>query len=154
MPGPEEFAAVCRERARQVRRLPADVKRALSARVRPEVVEPVAADMRAAATGPHAALLAAGVKPRTGATPELVIGGARPRISGGASPRDVVFGDEFGGGSRVTEVPARQGRRAYRRHTTRQFKRRPFAFPTIARDLEKILDGYATIVTDTLEETL
>ena len=151
---PEEFAAVCRERARQVRRLPADVKRALSARVRPEVVEPVAADMRRAVTGPHAALLTNAIKPRTGATPELVIGGARPRLSGGASPRDVVFGDEFGGGSRTTDVPARPGRRGYRRHTTRQFKRRPFAFPTLARNVDKVLDTYADIVTDTLEEAL
>lgn len=129
----------------------------------------------AAATGPHRAALAAGVKARTSSTPDIVIGGARPKLRGGAGPRDLVYGNEFGSpGTRESIVnrELRRGRKrrgvvtaterstqaaggkvVYRRHATRQFKaKRPFVFPTLARDTPEILDGYARIVDDVLEE--
>jgi hypothetical protein len=138
MASTDAFSQACREAARSARRLPAELRRALSTRTRPEVTEPEGRRIAAAATGPHARILSAGVKPRTGASPQLVVGGASPRLSGGAGPRDVVYGDEFGPG---------------KRKRTRQFKgRHPFIFPTIARDAEEILDGYARIVDDVLEE--
>jgi hypothetical protein len=75
-------------------------------------------------------------------------------VSGGAGPRQLVYGTEFGGGSRLTAVPRSRRRRGYRVHSTRQFarNRRPFIFPTITQQLPAVLDEYAEIVTDTFRE--
>ena len=144
MATPEEFAAACKDAARNTRRLPKDLRRALGQRVRPDITDPLAARIGAGFTGPHAVVLRAGTKARTAATPDIVVGGTRPRLSGGGGPRDVIFGDEFGGGRRVTK-----GRRS-----TRQFDKRPNVFPTLARNVEWTLDRYAEIVDDVLEETI
>jgi hypothetical protein len=107
--------------------------------VRPDITEPLAHDIASAAAGPHARVLSAGVKARTSATPDIVVGGTRPKLSGGAGPRDVVFGDEFGGG---------------KSKRTRQFRRTrsPFVFRTLGRRTEWTLDQYGQIVDDVLEE--
>lgn len=151
MATPEDFARSCREAARNTRRLPKDLRDALKARTRPEVTEPLAQDIGAAATGPHRAILTAGTKARTSATPDIVIGGTRPKLSGGAGPRDVVAGDEFGGSSRRGAVRASTRAKAHTRRTTRQFTRRPFVFRTLAQRAPWVLDRYADIVDDVLE---
>ena len=152
MATPEEFARSCREAARNTRRLPKDLKDALKARTRPEVTEPLAHVIASAASGSQAAVLSAGVKARTSATPDIVIGGTRPKVSGGAGPRDLVFGNEFGGSNRLGRVRASSRARAHTRHTTRQFTRRPFVFRTVAARVEWVLDRYAGIVDDVLED--
>lgn len=152
MASPDEFARSCREAARNTRRLPKDLRDALKARTRPEVTEPLAADIASAATGPHRAILAAGTKARTSATPDIVIGGTRPRLSGGAGPRDVAAGDEFGGSDRTGAVRSSSRAKAHRRRTTRQFVRRPFVFRTLGRRAAWVLDRYADIVDDVLED--
>lgn len=152
MASPEDFARTCREAARNTRRLPADLKNALKARTRPEVTEPLADTIANAATGSHARALAAGVKARTGTTPDIVIGGTRPKLSGGAGPRDLVFGDEFGGSNRRGSVKGSARARAHTRRTTRQFTRRPFVFRTLAGRVPWVLDRYAEIVDDVLED--
>lgn len=152
MATPEEFARSCREAARNTRRLPKDLKDALKARTRPEVTEPLAKDIGAAATGPHRAILTAGTKARTSTTPDIVIGGTRPRLSGGAGPRDVVAGDEFGGSNRRGAVRSSSRAKAHTRRTTRQFTRRPFVFRTLSRRAAWVLDRYADIVDDVLED--
>ena len=140
MATPAEFSQACREAARSARRLPTELRRALAKRTRPEVTQPEAGRISSAATGPHRRVLSAGVKARTSATPEIVVGGMRPKLSGGAGPRDVVFGNEFGPG---------------RTKRTRQFKtKRAFVYPTLARDTPEILEGYARIVDDVLTEEL
>ena len=136
----ETFARECDITARNLRRVPRDLRRALSTEVKAQVAVPLAAKVGAAATGPWAKVLQPGTKARAGADPVIVVGGMRPRLSGGAGPRDVVFGVEFGGGKRTTAVPTRPGRGGYKRRSTNQFAshKAPFVYPTIAKnDLEK-----------------
>lgn len=117
---------------------------------------PLAAKIGAAATGPWAKVLGPGTKARAGADPQIVVGGTRPRLSGGAGPRDVVFGTEFGGGKRTTAVPSRPGRRGYRRASTNQFSsnKRPFVYPTIGREIEWVLDTFADITLGVLDKAV
>lgn len=149
----EEFARECRETSRQLRRLPADLRRALAQRSKTEVADPLAQRISAAASGPYGRALSGAVKTRAQADPQIVIGGARKVVSGGASARQLVYGVEFGGGSRVKAIPATARRRGHRRHTTRQFvgKHRPFVFPTIGRHIPAALEAFAGIVDDVLK---
>lgn len=151
----DDFGRECREAARNLRRVNGELRRELASSVRDEVAVPLAARIAQAATGPHARILSAGTKARAGAQPTIVVGGTRPRLTGGAGPRDVVFGDEFGGGSRITAIPRTARRRGYRKHTTRQFKRsRPFVFPTIGKAIPDVLDTYADVVTGLLRKVV
>lgn len=139
----------CREASRDLRRLPREVKAALKARTRPEVADPLAAEIRSTYRGRYAAVLSAATKTRTSGDPKIVVGGARRVVSGGASPRDLVFGDQFGGGKKVAEVTRRtkRGSVTYRRHTTRQFgPAKPTIYPTISREIPRVLDRFATII--------
>ena len=151
--------------ARDLRRAPKAIRDAVKADSRSEIAEPLAAKIRAAATGPHVSVLAPGVKTRagSGAESQIIVGGARPKLSGGAGPRHVVFGDEWGGGKRLSPVLgyARGGKRAgrvrgYRRFSTNQFRqgKRPFVFPTVARNSDAIMEAYATIVMRALDAAL
>lgn len=154
MSSPEEFARECDVVASALRRIPREVRRELSQRVKQEVAVPLAAAVGRQAHGPWQRVLTAGSKARAGADPKIIIGGKTPRLSGGGGPRDVVFGAEFGGGSRTTTVPARGGRKAYRRRSTRQFARHydPFVYPTIVAELPEVLDTYADIVLDVMDQ--
>lgn len=149
-----DFGSECREAARNLRRVDRDLRRDLAGQVKDRVAVPLAGRVASAATGPWSRVLAAGTKARAAADPTLVVGGTRPRLSGGAGPRDVVFGAEFGGGRRLTAVPRSARRRGYRRYSTNQFRRNqaPFVFPTIRREMDGILDTYADIVTDTFRK--
>lgn len=150
MPGPEEFAAECREVSRSMRRLPAEVKRALRARSRAEVAEPMAADIRTGGRSVYARTVAPTARVRSNADPTIVLGGARRIASGGASGRDLVFGAVFGGGRKVGTVKATGRTKAHRRRTTRQFAsgRDPFVYRTVFSNVEEYLDRWATIITD------
>lgn len=152
MATPEEFAAACRAASRGLRKVPNDLRRELGQEVRTQVAEPLAARVRGAWSGPWARLLAGGTKVRTKADPTIVVGGARPRLSGGAGPRHIVYGVEFGSGKRLTAVPARSGRRGYRRYSTNQFHGRqaPALFPTVRANIPWVLDRFADIALDTL----
>ncbi|CCH79086.1 hypothetical protein BN12_40056 [Nostocoides japonicum T1-X7] len=154
MATPEEFAAECGAAARGLRRVPSALRRALAAEVKTEVAVPLAAKVAGAAAGPWARVLSAGVKARASADPQIVVGGASPRLSGGAGPRQVVFGTEFGGGKRITTVHRTDRHRGYFRRSTRQFgtHQRPFVFKTVSNNMDWVLDRYADIVTDVLDE--
>lgn len=156
MPTPREFAAECREASRNLRRLPVEVRRELRRRVKDEVAQPIAADIRAAGHSVYARRVAATTRVRAAADPTIVAGGAKRVASGGARGRDLVFGTHFGGGSRVTAIPARPGRRGYRRHTTRQFAGRhdPFVFGTVGRNLDRYLELWAGIIDDVVEKVI
>jgi hypothetical protein len=67
---------------------------------------------------------------------------------GGGAPRDLVYGDEWGGGRRVKAIPARPGRRGHRRRTTQQFPTsgQHAVYGTIARTLDKSLERWADAV--------
>ena len=139
----------------QLRRIPKDLRKALSVRVKPEVAVPLAARIASAASGPWGPVLAAATKPRASADPTIVVGGARKVVSGGASARALVYGVEFGStGRTITGVNAGRGHRSYSRRSTRQFLRhkRPFIFPTIRSSGGWVLDKFATIVDDVLGE--
>lgn len=131
-----------------MRRLPADLRRDLGNEVRDTVAEPLAADIRTAWSGPYGPALAAATKTRVGTDPQIIVGGSRRVVSGGASARDLVFGEEFGGGKRVKAIPSRPGRRGHRRRTTRQFAGtgQHAVFGTIAANLERTLDQWADAV--------
>lgn len=144
-----------------LRRLPKDVRRALSARMKDEVATPLASRIAAAAAGPWAGALRAGTKARAGADPTIAVGGMSPKMRGGAGPRNVVFGAEFGGGKRLAKVTEYQrgGRRAgkvrgHRRYATRQFahNKDPFIFDTVAANMDKTMDAIATIVLEVMAE--
>lgn len=152
MATPAEFVAECRQTAKLIRRLPAELRRELGRQVKPRVADPLAADVRQAWAGPRGPQLAAGTKTRVAGDPQLVVGGSRPVFAGGASVRDVAFGEEFGGGNRVAPVASSSRRRAHRRHTTRQFARGQRAlFGTVGRDIERTFDRWAAIVDDVLK---
>jgi hypothetical protein len=154
MATPDDFAAACRAASRGLRQVPTDLRRELSAQTKDQVAAPLAGRIAAAATGPHAAILAAGTKARAGADPTIVVGGLRPKLSGGAGPRQVVFGDEFGGGKRLSPIPRSRRARAHRRHSTNQFRRgaKPFVFPTIGDNLPWVLDTFADVTLSTLSK--
>lgn len=153
----DQFATDCEAAAKGLRRVPKELRRALSTEVKAAVADPLAARIRAAASGPYARILGPGTKARAGADPTIVVGGASPKLSGGAGPRRVVFGTEWGGGKRLSPVVGydRGGRRkghvrGYRRYSTNQFHRHqhPFVFPTVNANMDKALEAWATIVTD------
>lgn len=149
----DDFSVACKAASRDLRRLPTELRRTLAQRVRPVVADPLAEDIRGSYHGPYANALRAQTKTRVSGDPKIVVGGARKVVSGGASARDLVFGDQFGGGRKVAEVTrrTRTGTTRYRRHTTRQFaKPRPSIFPTIGRTMDRTLDRFASIVEEVL----
>jgi hypothetical protein len=97
---PEEFASACRDTSRQLRKLPADVRRALAARVKGEVAEPLAGAVRSAGSGTYARRVAATTKVRASADPKIVVGGQRRITSGGATGRQVTAAASPGSSSR------------------------------------------------------
>lgn len=150
----EDFARECKDQARAVRRLPSEVRSALRSRVKAEVAEPMAADIRTSARTVYGQRVAGTAKVRAAADPTIVVGGAKRVASGGARARDLVFGIHFTAGRRVTIVPARTGRKGYRRPSTRQFvgRRDPFVFRTVAAQFDTYLDRWADIITETVEK--
>jgi hypothetical protein len=149
----EEFVADCEQAAKQLRRIPKDVRRALAADVKTQVAAPLADKIGAAATGPYARALSGAVKARASADPVIVIGGSRKVVTGGANPRQLVYGTEFGGGKRVSVVPRNARHSGYRRRGTNQFHpARPFVFPTIGRESDWVLEQFADIVLKTLDQ--
>lgn len=143
-----EFATACKTASRNMRRLPAELRRALANEVRDAVAEPLAADIRYAWSGPYRFPLSQATKARVQTDPQVVIGGSRRVVSGGASARDLVYGEEWGGGKRVKAIPARPGRRGHRRRTTRQFAGpgQHAVYGTIARTLPRSLERFGDAV--------
>lgn len=132
MPG----AAAARD---ALRRMPAELKRAVKDDVLDAVTRPLAAKVAQAAGGPYGAALAGAVRARKDVDPVIVVGGQRRALSGGARLNDLWGGVEFGstGTKRVTYRRAYRGGPTHtvRRRTTRQFAGRghhPFIFPTFA----------------------
>lgn len=155
MAATSDFVTACKTAARQLRRLPAEVRRTLGARMGQEVAAPLAADIARDWSGPYARVLAAGTKARVGADPTVVVGGATPRLSGGAGPRTVVYGAEFGGGSRRGFVTSPRGRR-YARHTTRQFPPggQHAIFGTVEAQLPELLEHTADLVLEAVDQVV
>jgi hypothetical protein len=151
----DEFVTECDRTAKALRRLPKDVRRALAADVKTQVAAPLAGKIAGAATGPYARALSGAVKARASAEPVIVVGGSRKVVSGGASPRDLIYGTEFGGGKRRSRVPGNGKHVGYSRAGTNQFHpARPFVFPTIGAESEWVLEQFADIVLKTLEQGL
>lgn len=170
MPEPfNDFARDCRALAKAMRALPSEVKKEVQAELKEKVAEPLAAKVAQAARGPWARPLSVSVKVRAGVDPTIVIGGTRSLVSGGATGRQLIFGTEFGGGQRVSNVNrernsegrvrkgrisaaerARQrkgGRTIYKRHTTKQFSpATPFVFETVEASAEWAVEQFAEIV--------
>lgn len=113
----------------------------------------MAGDIRTGASTVWGHRVAATTKVRAAADPTIAVGSAKRVASGGAKGRDLVFGLHFPAGRRVTIVPARAGRKGYRRRSTQQFagKRDPFVFRTIGRRVDSYLDRWADIITETIE---
>ncbi|MBD3782445.1 MAG: hypothetical protein IE926_05725 [Micrococcales bacterium] len=151
-----EFVTACREASRQLRRLPVEVRRELRTRVRAEVADPIAQDVRGAGRSVYARRVAPTARVRSAADPTIVVGGSRRVASGGATGRNLVFGAHFGGGRRTTAVPATSRHRGYRRRSTRQFagQRDPFVFGTVNRNLDRYLERWAGIIDDVVERVI
>lgn len=154
--GLEAFERECKSTARNLRRMPADLRKALAAQVQPRVAVPLAGKIAQAFTGPWAAPLAASTKARKLADPTIVIGGARRVVSGGASARQLVYGATWGGGKRVASVTrkTRRGSSTYRAHVTKQFqgKARDNIIPTIRSSGAWVLEEFANIVDEVWED--
>jgi len=152
--GLQAFEASCRDTSRQLRRLPAELRKALASEVQAQVAEPLAGKVAQAFQGPWAAPLARSTKARKLADPTIVVGGAKRVASGGASARQLVYGATFGGGSRVSTVTrrTRSGSTSYKVHTTRQFRGRgrDDVFETIRANGAWVLTQFADIVDDVL----
>ena len=148
MAGGTEFATACKDASRNMRRLPAELRRALAKEVRHAVAEPLAAEIRSAWSGPYGPALAAATKARVQTDPQVVIGGARRVVSGGASPRDLVFGTEWGGGNRVKAIPRTSRKAGHRRRTTRQFPGagQHAVYGTVHATLDRSLERFADAV--------
>lgn len=157
--GADAFEASCRETARQLRRLPRETRQAIAARATDEVARPVAAKVAGRHRGPWAAELAAGTKARKAADPTINVGGARPVVSGGASVRQLVYGNEWGGDKRVTRTTrrTRNGGRSttYRHKSTRQFATpHPSIINTLRGETGFMLDAFAGIVLDVFDQVV
>jgi hypothetical protein len=151
----DEFEQACRAAARDLRRVPAELRKRLGREVRDDVAEPLAAEIRAAFDGPYRAVLVGAVKARIQGDPMIVVGGSRRVLSGGASVRDVVFGDEFGGGSRLGTVRSTSRRRGHARHTTRQFgPPRGNILGTISSNTQATFDRWADVVERIIREAV
>ena len=152
----EAFERECKVTARNLRRLPADLRKALAAQVQPRVAAPLAGKVAQTFAGPWAAPLAASTKARKLADPTIVVGGGRPVVSGGASARQLVYGATWGGGKRVAQVTrkTRAGSVTFRRHVTKQFqgKARDNIFPTLRSNGAWVLDQFAAIVDEVWED--
>jgi hypothetical protein len=156
---PEAFAAACQDASQALRRLPAQLHDALEHRMAEEVAAPLAAGIAAAWSGPYAGVLSAGTKATVAAPPEVIVGGSYPRLSGGAGPSTLVFGTEFGAGSRRGTVRAHTRRgfgvRSYQRVTTNQLGPAQHAVSgTVADQLPAIEDKIVNIVTDTFNKVV
>lgn len=153
---PASFARECEYVAKALRRIPKEVRRTLAHEVKDKVAVPLASKVAANAKGPWARVLSSGTKARSGANPTINIGGMRPKLSGGAGPRDVVFGSQWGGGKRSTTVAATSRRKGYRRRSTNQFVSNitPFVYPTIVARMPEVLDTYADIVLDVMDKEI
>ena len=156
--GLEAFQRSCRDTARQLRRIPADLRKELAAEVQPRVAEPLAGKIAQAFGGPWAGALSTATKARKLADPTIVIGGGRRLVSGGATGLQLVYGATFGGGSRVSTVTraTSSGSTTYKVHTTRQFqgKGRDDVFDTIRANGAWVLTQFASIVDDVLGKAL
>jgi hypothetical protein len=150
----DDFVTACHEASRGLRRVPSELRREIAQQSRDLVAAPLAVKVAGAAVGPWGPLLAAGTKARSAADPTIVVGGLRPKLSGGAGPRQIVFGVEFGAGKRLSVVPSRPGQRGHRRYTTKQFRSRqqPFVFDTIGANIPWVLDTFADLTMTTLEK--
>lgn len=149
-----EFSTACKTAARQMRRLPAELRRTLANEVKTDVAEPLAADIRGAWSGPYARVLAAGTKARVQTDPRVVVGGSRKAVSGGASVRQLVYGAEWGGGRRVKAIPKTPKRRGHRRRTTQQFPRagQHAVYGTIHRTLDKTFERWVDVVVRVIDK--
>lgn len=145
----QAFERSCRDTSRQLRRLPADLRRGLASDVQPLVAVPLAAKIADTFTGPWAPALATATKARKVADPTIIVGGARRVVTGGASARDLVYGAQWGGGKRIGTVTrrTRRGSTSYRARTTAQFRApHETIFPTIRAQGGWVLDQFAEIV--------
>lgn len=151
-----DFAAECKAAARDLLRVPSELRKRLGREVQQDVAEPLAGEIRAALDGPYRGVLVDAVKTRIQGDPMIVVGGARRVLSGGASVRDVVFGDEFGGGSRLGTVRSTSKRKGHTRRTTRQFagKARHNIIGTIEANAARTFDRWADTVARIINETV
>ena len=114
---------------------------------RPDAATLLADAIRSTVSGPYGPALASAVTIRDSAdVTEVVVGGTRRVLSGGATASDLAPGVEYGGGRRIGTVRASRRARSYRRHTTRQFTRRPYLRPAIAKAAEAVVDRLAAAV--------
>ncbi len=152
MPGNDAFERACRDAARSLRRVPKELRQTIAADSRDEVAAPLVQALQHAAVGPWARQLAAGTKARKAADPTVVIGGARPVVSGGAGVRQLVYGNQWGGGKRVTTVT--RGRSRYRLRSTRQFRTpHPYIIRTLSQQGGAVLDAWARLVMRAIERS-
>jgi hypothetical protein len=146
MSTPEEFARECAAAAKALRRIPRELRKSLAAEVKDEIAVPLAAKIGGAARGPYGPALSGSVKARAAADPQIVIGGSKKIVSGGASARQLIYGTEFGGGKRMTAVPATSRHKGYKKASTNQFRvAHPFVFPTVEANAEWVLEEFADI---------
>ncbi len=124
----------CTALAAQLRTMPGNVTTALDRDLPSRVLDPLAAAVKAAFTGPYARALAGSTRVVTG-PPAVSVSGSAPIVSGGASADLLAPANEFG--SRAT-----------------QFRRaRPAVLPTLDRETPRILATLEDITLTAMEAT-
>lgn len=151
---PQEFARECDRAAQAVRSLPRALQQAYTARTRHEVADPLAARIRSAGRGVYGTRIAPTATVRTGTVPLVVVGGTARVVSGGATARDLLWGNELAQPARVAAVPARSRQAAHRRRSNVQTRthRAPFILRTVNASIEWAFERWAKIADDALDQ--
>lgn len=161
-----EFQRQTQAMARAVRKLPKEIRKDLAKEVKEKIAVPIADEINRQAHGPYGRALSTAAKARLDAQPVIVVGGTRPLVSGGATGRQLVFGNEFGGGSRVSTVNRKPGKRGrvsraerasgvYKRHSTKQFSNpHPHVYPTVEAMADDALEMFADLIVEKIDNAL
>lgn len=165
MPIRSAFGDAARNAARDLRRLPSQARKVAGKEVQERVAEPLATEVRQAySSGSRMAQpLSAQVKTRVNAEPVISVGGARKLVSGGGSGRNLVYGLEFGSGTRPQRAErlirnAARGRSSRggsrTRRSTAQFAGEGghYIFGTFSREAERTYDRWLGVLGVVLEE--
>lgn len=152
-----ETARTCHAIARQVRAMPSAIVSAVQDHGTDVLAAPVAARLRGAYVGPWARPLAEAttVRPVDG-VPAVVVGGAVPLVSGGATGRQLLPA-LFGASGRVAQVTRRTrggGSATYPLRTGRQFagRARDTITPAIAAAGDQLADAALSLLDPILRE--
>jgi len=152
----DAFERAAKDAARQLRKMPKELRKEMGRHVQQRVAVPLAGYVADAARGatPWGVKIAPVVKARLQGDPTIAIGAARKVFSGGASVNQVVYGANWGGGRRRKATARRLGGNPYTRSSTAQFIRgsSEFIYSTFRAKAEWALNEWVQVLDPYLTE--